>query len=69
MDADDDEKAFLDAARGAAQLHTDLCAELRDEASVSAAAGWSARAAARAAHTDLVILNFDQLYVILLNLE
>jgi hypothetical protein len=38
MDTDDEEQAVLDAARGATQVRANLCAELWEEASVSAPA-------------------------------
>jgi hypothetical protein len=54
QDADDEEQAVLDAARRAGQLHVELCAELRDEAtasaSASAAAGRSSRAVPHVPH-------------------
>jgi hypothetical protein len=56
MDIEDEEQAVLDAACGAAQVHANLCAELREEASTfasasasSSVAGRSAKAVARAA--------------------
>jgi hypothetical protein len=55
MDVDDEEQAVLDAAGGATQVRANLCAELREEASASA--GRSARAVARAAHTDVLHAN------------
>jgi hypothetical protein len=55
QDADDEKQAILDAARGAAQLRGELCAELRDKA--TAAEGRSARAVARAAHAEVLHAN------------
>jgi hypothetical protein len=59
QDTDNKDHSILDAARGAAQLRGELCAELRDEAttSASAAAGRSARAVAWAAHADVLHAN------------
>jgi hypothetical protein len=42
QDADDEERAILDAARGAALLCGELCAELRDEVTASASASTAA---------------------------
>jgi hypothetical protein len=59
MDADDEERAILDAARGVAEVRGNLCAELREEASVSASAtaGRYARAVERPAHAEVLHAN------------
>jgi hypothetical protein len=56
QDAEDEQQDVLKAARGAAQLRSELCAELRGEASSSApaAAGQSAREVARAANAEVL---------------
>jgi hypothetical protein len=54
MNTDDEEQTVLDAARGAAQLRADICAELRYRTSSSVAAGRSARAVALAAHAEVL---------------
>jgi hypothetical protein len=51
---DDKEQAVLHAARGTPQLRADLCAELREVASASAAVGRSVRVVARVAHADVL---------------
>jgi hypothetical protein len=52
QDADNKEHAIPDAACGAMQLPTDLCTELREEASASVAACQSARAHAEVLHAN-----------------
>jgi hypothetical protein len=52
-DADEEERVVLNTARGAPQL----CAELRDEATASAAAGRSTRAVARVAQAEVLHVN------------
>jgi hypothetical protein len=55
QDTEDEQKAILDAARGAEQLYAELCAELD-----SAAIGWSARVVAREGNMEALHVSNDE---------